>query len=82
MGKLIEPFSSSEISIGTAGLDPQYVDAHKKMIYRRTRRVTTIPRPLLENSRRGESKSALAISVKFILTSYFLKQVKIGSQQK
>ena len=42
------------------------VETHKKSICRRTRRVTTIPRPPLESSRRGESRSAWYIFVKFI----------------
>ena len=33
-------------------------DAHEKLICQRTRRATTIPRPPLESSRRGESRSA------------------------
>ena len=37
--------------------------ADKKLIYRRTRRVTTIPRPPLESSRRGEFRSSGSIFV-------------------
>ena len=49
------------------------VDAHNKIIYRRTRRVTTIPRPPWESTRRGESKSALTIFVKFIFDLLFFE---------
>ena len=42
------------------------VETHEKSIAGRTRRATTIPRPPLESSQRGESKSALTIFVKFI----------------
>ena len=33
------------------------VDAHEKLIWQATRKVTTIPRPPLESSRRGEFRS-------------------------
>ena len=39
------------------------IRADKKSIYQRTRRATTLSRPQLESSRRGESKSALTIFV-------------------
>ena len=41
--------------------DPQ--DAHEKLICRRTRRATTLLRPPLESSRRGESRSDRTIFV-------------------
>ena len=37
--------------------------AHEKSIFRRTRRVTTLSRPPLESSRRGESDSVRSIFV-------------------
>ena len=45
----------------------------QKPTYRRTRIVTTIPRPPLESSRRGESKPALTIFEKFIFDLLFFE---------
>ena len=42
----------------TAWLGPQYLETHKKIFCGQTRRVTIIPRPPLENSQRGESRSS------------------------
>ena len=42
-------------------------DAHKKLICQRTRRFTTLLRPPLVYSWRGESRSAWYVFVKFIL---------------
>ena len=42
----------------------------------------TIPRPPLESSWRGKSKSVLTIFVKFIFGLSFFKHVKTGLQQK
>ena len=44
-------------------------DAYKKMIFRRTRRVTTFSRPLLESSRQGESRSIRTILFDNFLSS-------------
>ena len=49
--------------------DPQ--DAHKKLICQSTSRVTSLSRPALESSRRGESRSTGFIFVWPILTSFF-----------
>ena len=62
-------FICVSIYLPTAGLDPP-VETHEKSIYQRTKRAATIPRPPLESSWRGESKSAVTIFVKFILTSF------------
>ena len=48
-------------------------DAHEKSIFRRTRRVTTIPRPPLENSWQGRFRSAWYIFVKFIFNLLFFR---------
>ena len=45
--------------------------AHKKSIFRQTRGVTTLPRPPLESSRLGESRSAVTIFVKSIVGVLF-----------
>ena len=65
----------------TAELSVSY-RADKKSICQRTRRATTLLRPPLKSSRRGESRSTEYIFLWSFLTSYFLKQVKIWSQQK
>ena len=56
----------------TAGLDVLW-RADKKLIYQRTRRVTTLLRPPLESSRRGEFRSALSIFVKSIFDLLFFE---------
>ena len=48
-------------------------DAHKKTIFRKSRGVTTIPRPPLESSRRGEFRSAVTIFVKSIFGVLFFE---------
>ena len=57
------------------------VDAHEKPIPQRTKRATTISRPPLESSRRGEFNSAGIIFVKVILT-FFKITFQIMSEQK
>ena len=47
------------------------VETHKKTIAGQTRRATTIPRPPLENSQPGKSRSALTIFVNLIFELFF-----------
>ena len=49
------------------------VSAHEKSIWRKTRRVTTIPRPPLESSQQGEFRSAWYIFVWSNVYLLFLK---------
>ena len=58
------------------------IRADNKSICQRTIGATTLSRPPLESSRRGESRSAVHIFSDHFLTSYFLKQVKAWPQQK
>ena len=58
-------------SEGTAGLDPKCMHTQNQFPEKKNERVTSIPRPLMESSWRGESKSALAIFVKFSFDLFF-----------
>ena len=54
----------------------------KKIIPEKTVRATTIPRPPLESSRRGESRSAWSIFVKFIFDLFYKITFQIMPKQK
>ena len=56
--------------------------SQQKINSRKNVRATTIPRPPLENSQRGESRSAWSIFVKFIFTSFFKTTFQIMPKQK